>query len=309
MTDPSPNVLVLGTGQVGTELMRAAWPAGLRPEQRGRDRLDLGDRAAIAAAIAERPWTFVVNAAAYTAVDKAEADAEPAEAVNRDAPAAMAAACAKAGVPLLHISTDYVFDGTKAGPYTEDDPVAPLGVYGTSKEAGERAIRAVLDRHVILRTAWVFSAHGHNFVKTMLRLAGTHDSLRVVVDQHGGPTAAAAIAAAIVRVAEAVTVEGRDDLWGTYHFCGAPATTWHGLAEAVVDGQSPVTGRKPPVRAIATEEYPTPAKRPANSILDCRRFESAFGLPQPDWRQDLADVLAELMADQAAPASAEGAEQ
>lgn len=237
---------------------------------------------------------LVFNATAYTAVDKAESDAEAAFAINRDGPGHVAAACAAAGAALVHVSTDYVFDGEKGAPYTEEDPVAPLGVYGQSKEAGEQAVRAHLDRALIVRTAWVFSAHGHNFVKTMLRLAAERDELRVVADQHGCPTPAADLADALVHAAWRCLEDKTESLWGTYHFCGAGPTTWQGLAEAVVARQAPVTGRRPPVRAITSAEFPTPVKRPANSVLDTGRFTAAFDRPPRPWQEGLSDVLAEL---------------
>src|SRR5439155_17347627 len=189
-------------------------------------------------------------------------------------------------------STDYVFDGKKHGPYREDDPVNPLGVYGRSKEAGDRAIREALAEHVILRTAWVYSAHGHNFVKTMLRLAGERPVLRVVADQTGSPTSAADIATAIVTVVRRVAAGRRQR--GTYHFTGAGAVTWHGFAEAIFEMAAPWRGPPPRVEPIATADYPTPARRPANSVLDCRRIGEAFGVVPRPWREALAEVIREL---------------
>src|SRR5207237_6952913 len=184
----------------------------------------------------ERP-DIVINAAAYTAVDRAEREAEAAFAVNATGPALLAAACKAAAIPLIHISTDYVFDGSKEGPYREDDPVNPLGAYGRSKAAGDRAVRAALAEHVILRTAWVYSAHGHNFVRTMLRLASERPVLRVVADQIGSPTSAADIAAAIGTIVQQIA--GGKAGWGTYHFAGAGAVTWHGFAAAILELASP----------------------------------------------------------------------
>ena len=224
-------VLVLGTsGQVGDALMRASWLAGTTLAGLARPALDMADPASIDRAMAENAPDLVVNATAYTAVDKAESDRDAAFAVNRDGPARLAALCAARGVPLIHISTDYVFDGTKPAPYAENDPVDPVNVYGASKEAGEAAVRAALPRHVILRTSWVYAAHGANFVKTMLRLGRERPELGVVADQTGAPTAAADIAAAIVAIAgriEAARSENRlDDVpWGTYHLTGAGETT------------------------------------------------------------------------------------
>jgi dTDP-4-dehydrorhamnose reductase len=290
-------LLVLGAGgQVGRELCRLAWPAGYHLAAFDRAGLDITRREAVFAAMAgERP-DIVINAAAYTAVDRAEGEPEAAWAGNCIGPANLAAACHEARVPLVHLSTDYVFDGSKPGPYREDDPVAPLGVYGASKEAGDRAVREALARHVILRTAWVYSAHGHNFVKTMLRLGAERPVLRVVADQVGSPTSAADIAAAIRAVVQLVAAG--NTRWGTYHFAGGGAVTWHGFAEAIFALAAPwdSTGQGPPplVEAITTADYPTPARRPANSVLDCRRIGAAFGIVPRPWREALAEVIREL---------------
>jgi len=241
---------------------------------------------------------IVINAAAYTAVDRAESEPEAAWADNCTGPANLAASCHDARVPLIHLSTDYVFDGTKIGAYREDDPVNPLGVYGKSKEAGDRAVRGALPRHVILRTAWVYSAHGSNFVKTMLRLAVDPQPterpvlLRVVADQTGSPTSAADIAAAIGAIVQQIAAGNTS--WGTYHFAGGGAVTWHGLAEAIFELASPWRGPPPLVEAIATADYPTPARRPANSVLDCSRIGAAFGIVPRPWRAALAEVIREL---------------
>lgn len=282
-----------GDGQVGFELRRAVLPAGWNLIAVDRAALDITRRDAVLAAVARERPDLVVNTAAYTAVDKAESEPEAAFAANAAAPGQIAEACRAAGVPLIQFSTDYVFDGTKPGPYVEDDPVDPLGVYGKSKEAGERAVRAVLAEHVILRTAWVYGAHGRNFVKTMLRLAGELPELRVVADQRGCPTAAADLAAAVIAIARRIAAG--DGRWGTFHLTGAGATTWHGFAEAVIALAAPHTGKAPPVMAIATVDYPTPARRPANSVLDCRRIEAAYGVTPRSWREALAEVVAELL--------------
>jgi len=294
-------VLILGTsGQVGTELMRAAWPQGTELVGLARPDVDMARPETVEAAVAAHAPGLVVNATAYTAVDKAESDRETAFAVNRDGPARLAASCAACGIPLIHISTDYVFDGTKAAPYAEDDPVAPLGVYGASKEAGEAAVRAALPQHVILRTSWVYAAHGANFVKTMLRFGREREEMRVVADQHGAPTADAAIAAAIVTIEERIAAGSGGSVpgsvpWGTYHFTGAGETTWHGFAERIFQRLEAATGRRPRLQAIATADYPTPARRPANSRLDCARIRSAFGIEAPRWEDSLDRVLDELL--------------
>jgi dTDP-4-dehydrorhamnose reductase len=282
-------LLVLGAGgQVGTELRRARLPRGMTLAGLDRAGLDVTNRAAVYAAVRREQPALVINAAGYTAVDRAESDAEAAFAANADAPGHIATACAEARIPLIHISTDYVYDGTKPAPYVEDDPLDPLGVYGRSKAAGDAAVGAALAEHVILRTAWVYGAHGSNFVKTMLRLAIERPSLRVVADQHGSPTAAADIAAALIRIAARIGAgEGR---WGVFHFAGAGTTTWHGFAEAIVA----LAGRNVPVAAIATADYPTPARRPANSVLDCAKIAGAYGITARPWREAVAEVIAEL---------------
>lgn len=281
-------------GQLGHALVEAAEGAEpLALVALDRAALDVTDAAAVSRAVAVHAPDAVVNAAAYTAVDRAEAEPERAFAVNRDGAAHLAGACAEAGVPLLHVSTDYVFDGAKGTPYTEDDAPNPLGVYGASKWAGEEAVRARLERHVIIRSAWVFGVRGHNFVRTILRLAGERETLRVVADQRGGPTAAADLASALLRIACAVVEEpGR---WGTYHFAGGPPVTWHGFAEAVVEEARrwrPLAARH--VAPIRTEDYPTAARRPTEVVLDCGKIAAAFGVEAPPWRPALARVVARL---------------
>jgi dTDP-4-dehydrorhamnose reductase len=286
-------VLVLGSGgQVGHELCRLAWPAGYGIATFDRDEVDIAEREAVFAAVARECPDIVINAAAYTAVDRAESEPEIAWATNCTGAANLAAACHHAAIPLIHLSTDYVFDGGKAGPYGEDDPVAPLGVYGRSKEAGDRAVRGALAQHVILRTAWLYSAHGHNFVRTMLRLADERPSLRVVADQIGSPTSAADIAAAIAAVVEQLNAGTKS--WGTYHFAGRGAVSWHGFAEAIFALAAPWRGPPPLVEAITTADYPTAARRPANSVLDCRRIGEAFGIVPRPWREALAEVIVEI---------------
>jgi dTDP-4-dehydrorhamnose reductase len=279
-------------GQVGVELMRRAWPTGYELAAHDRDTIDIASRDAVDEAVARLRPDIIVNAAAYTAVDRAESEPEAAYAGNCTGPANLAAACRIAGIPLIHISTDYVFDGSKTGPYTEDDPVCPLGVYGTTKEAGDRAVRDALPEHVILRTAWVYSAHGHNFVKTMLRLAADRPVLQVVADQTGSPTSAFDIATAIATVIEHIAAGTAH--WGIYNFAGAGAVTWHGFATAVFEEAAPWRGPPPHVDAITTADYPTPAKRPANSVLDCTRIGDAFGIIPRPWRVQLRDVIRDL---------------
>jgi len=286
-------LLVLGAGgQVGRELSRLAWPADYRVATFDRAEVDITRKDAVTAAFDRERPDIVINAAAYTAVDRAESEPDAAWAGNCAGPGHLAASCHAAGIPLIHISTDYVFDGSKQGPYREADPVDPLGVYGRSKEAGDRAVREVLPEHVILRTAWVYSAHGHNFVKTMLRVAAERPVLRVVADQIGSPTSAADIAGAIAAIVQRVAAGDRH--WGTYHFAGGGAVTWHGFAEAIFELAAPWRGAPPTVAAITTADYPTPARRPANSVLDCSRISEVFGIDPRAWREALAEVIREL---------------
>lgn len=277
-------VLVFGkTGQVAREIARCIPDAQFL----GRDQADLMKPDACAAAISAAKVDAVINAAAWTAVDKAEADEPAATVVNGAAPAAMARAAAAKGVPFLHISTDYVFGGQGDQPFTPDQPTAPLNAYGRSKLAGEQGVRAAGGNHLILRTSWVFSAHGANFVKTMLRRGAECDSLDVVADQIGGPTPTADLAQALMVAATALCdgVQG-----GTHHYAGAPDTNWADFARSIMS-QASLACR---VRDIPTAAYPTPARRPMNSRLDCRAFKTAFGLDRPDWRRGLAEILREL---------------
>ncbi len=288
-------VLILGRdGQVARELAAAAWPAGLAPVIAGRPEFDMTRPDSLEPLLSRAAPAVVINATAYTAVDTAESEPAPAFAVNRDGPARLAELCHRRGLPLLHISTDYVFDGAKPEPYREEDPVAPLGVYGASKAAGEAAVRALCPRHVILRTSWVYGIHGQNFVKTMLRLGAERDEMKVVADQHGAPTAAADIAAALIRIAGAVA--GREEApRGTFHYTGDGATTWHGLADHIFAAQARLTGRRPRLTAIATADYPTAARRPANSRLDCSRIGQSFGIACRPWRDGVDRVLEALL--------------
>lgn len=286
-------IIVIGAqGQVGWELTRRATELDHDVLAWDQAELDITDAAAVDHALDASSANLVINAAAYTAVDKAEQEPERAFAVNRDGPAHLAAACARLNIPLLHISTDYVYDGAKIDPYVETDPTAPLGVYGASKLAGDEAVRRLLSRHLILRVSWVFGVQGHNFVKTILRLAREREALRVVADQYGCPTYAGDIADTLLELAGRIGEIDANDAWGIYHYCGEPATTWRGFASAIVD----MAREYEPLRAqsvipIATADYPTPAARPANSTLDCAKLAARFAIRPRPWREGLKRVV------------------
>lgn len=281
-----------GTGQVGTELARQAWPDHVELILPSRQELDLASSEAVRAYVMAGRFDAVINPAAYTAVDKAEADCTTAFAVNAMAAAALADATRELNIPLVHVSTDYVFDGSKAEGYHEDDPIDPINVYGASKAAGEHAVRLGNPRHVILRTAWVFSPHGNNFIKTMLRLADRPE-LRVVSDQKGCPTAASDIAEAL-RIIATRLIEGRDAPVGTFHFVNEGDTTWFGLASEIFRQEREAGSSVPEVIAISTTDYPTPARRPANSVLSVARLVDQYGISPRPWQIALKDTLAAL---------------
>jgi dTDP-4-dehydrorhamnose reductase len=277
-------ILVFGkTGQVATELQRLSGVMAL-----GRDDVDLADPTACATAIREHAPEAVINAAAYTAVDRAEDEEYFATFINGDAPAVMATACAELGIPLVHISTDYVFNGTGNTPYRPDDATEPQNAYGRSKLAGEIGIRESGAVYAILRTSWVVSAYGANFVKTMLRLSDTRDLLSVVADQIGGPTPARDIAATCVQIANQLIKEPFKS--GTYHFSGAPDVSWAEFAtEIFAQADRFVT-----IIPIPSAQYPTPAKRPFNSRMDCSSIEQVFGVIRPNWQEGLKEILKDL---------------
>lgn len=288
-----PILVTGGSGQVGQSLARLC-PEGLELVMPTRAEMDLSDPASIDAFFATREWGAVISSGAYTAVDKAESDVAAAWAANALGPAALAAASARAVVPILHLSTDYVFDGSGEGFYAADAPVAPIGVYGASKEGGEQAIRSANPRHVILRTAWVVSPFGNNFIKTMLRLGADRPELRVVGDQHGCPTSALDIAATLLAILEQVAVDGVPT-FGTYHFVNAGEATWAELAGAVFDRAAAHGRPRPKVEAITTAEYPTPARRPANSRLATDALAEDFGIAPRAWRQAIDAIVDELV--------------
>jgi dTDP-4-dehydrorhamnose reductase len=298
MTGP---LLVFGArGQVGSELMALAASRGIDVRGVAHAEVDITDHATVEAFVrAEKP-RLVVNVAAYTAVDRAESEEARAFAVNAQGAENVAHAAHFAGCPVVHLSTDYVFDGTKRGPYVETDAIAPLGVYGCSKAEGEARVRVENPRHVILRTAWVYGRYGHNFLKTMLRLAAERDELRIVADQRGCPTATTDIAEAVLAIDQAVT--RGETRYGTYHFAGAGVTSWHEFATAIVAAQAETTGHRPAVRAITTADYPTPARRPTNSELDSTLFAAIFGLCAQHWRARTEETVAALLEDMRAGA-------
>ena len=297
-------ILVTGaSGQLGHALTQHANDPNISVQGHDRAALDITDKEAVNRIVSSAKPDVVINAAAYTAVDKAESDGEAAYAINRDGPLNLALVCAQLGVPLIHVSTDYVFDGKKQTPYSETDATSPLGVYGASKFAGEEAIRETCEHHIILRTAWLYGVHGKNFVKTMLRLSESQNTLRVVNDQHGSPTFTGDLAAGILEIVSRlinkdVPVNG----FGTFHSANAGQTTWQGFAQKIIELAEPTTGKKPTVNGIATSEYPTPAQRPANSVLDCSKLSETYGVTLRPWDQALTDMLGKILTNQAATA-------
>jgi dTDP-4-dehydrorhamnose reductase len=287
-------VLVFGrSGQLARELARNPWPAAFAPACFGRESCDLLAGADPMTLLDRERPVLVVNAAAYTAVDRAESEPDAAYALNRDAAGRIAAACARTDLPFVHVSTDYVFDGTRTGPYVEDDPVAPISVYGASKAAGEIAVRNAHDRHIILRSAWVYSSFGSNFVTTMLQLGQTRDRMRIVADQRGSPTAAGDLARAIIALAARLC--DRNSLYGTYHYAGGGDITRYEFADAIFS-RAAAHGRKPPrLEPAASTEFPAPARRPANSALDCTKIARDYAILPRSWRAGLDETVDEIL--------------
>ncbi len=281
-------------GQVATSLLERAGPK-LEVVALGRPAFDLTDRAAVLAGLEAARPDVIVNAAAYTAVDKAEAEEAEAFRVNAEGAGHVAEAAERLGVPLIHLSTDYVFDGALDRPYREDDPTGPTGAYGRSKLAGEKAVAAACANSVILRTAWVYSPFGANFVRTMLRLNETRDEVGVVADQRGNPTSALDIADALVAIAARVKIDSSPSLRGIFHMTGSGEGTWADFAEAVFREAEARGRRSTRVKRIATADYPTPARRPANSRLDNEKLARVYGLSLPDWRRSVGAVCARLL--------------
>lgn len=289
-------ILVTGAqGQVGKELTHIADDKGYNVFAASRAELDITQEIKVTDYINQLQPDIVINAAAYTAVDKAENEQDLAFAINRNGAKNLALACKKQNIPLLHISTDYVFDGSKSEAYNENDSVSPLGIYGESKWQGEEVIRHNLQNYIILRVAWVFGAQGSNFVKTMLRLGKERDELNVVADQYGGPSPAKNIASTLIVLAEQYQ-QNNSLTWGTYHYCGSPKTSWYDFAKEIFEQgfETGLLNKQVKVKPITTAEYPTVAKRPANSMLDCSKLKSTFGIEMPEWKNALKQVLAEL---------------
>lgn len=289
-------VLVVGhRGMLAQALIRGLQRAGLTALSQGRPVLDITQAESTQKALAALQPDMVINAAAYTAVDQAESEKAQAFAVNRDGAAHVADVCHEIGVPLIHVSTDYVFDGTVRRPYREEDSPAPLGVYGESKWQGEMAVRVRHREHLIVRTAWVYSRHGHNFLQTMLRLARERTVLRVVNDQYGCPTWSWDLATALVTMCQRIIQDRRRVPWGTYHCCGASQTTWYGFAQAIIKAAQafePLKVRE--IVPIPTTAYPTPAQRPANSVLDCSKVRTVFGITPRPWQESVQDCIQEM---------------
>ncbi len=286
------NVLITGChGQVGQELMALAASYGCKAIGFDRSTLDITDQKSVQKIVTEKQPDAVINAAAYTAVDRAESDAEAALAVNATAVGYLAQTCTDLNIPLIHISTDYLFDGSKRGAYSEDDVISPLGIYGETKRAGEEAVRNICRSYYILRTSWVFSSHGNNFVKTMLRLGAERETLGVVADQQGKPTSASEIAKTIY-----VMLMSNKRAWGTYHIAQPDVTTWFGFAETIFSEakQQGIQLRINRLNAITTDDYPTPAKRPVNSELDCSKLEKTFEIELKPWSESLSNVIGRI---------------
>lgn len=290
------SILIAGrNGQLASCLRDLAALRGLPAVALGREGLDLEVREGIERAVASIAPCMIINLAAYTAVDQAESEVGKAFRINRDGAAALADLAWQRNIPFVHLSTDYVFDGTKQEAYDEADVPAPLNAYGASKLAGEAAVLAAHPLATIVRTSWIYSSVGSNFLRTMLRLAETRPTVRVVCDQQGSPTAAAELAAALLLIAERSLTDDRPTAAGIFHLCGQGATTWHGFAEAIFDGMSRRGVQPPRLEAITTDQYPCAARRPLNSRLDSSKAQRVFGIRLPAWRHSLETCLDQLV--------------
>lgn len=296
-------ILVAGkSGQLARCLQELAVKESLPLVASGRPDFDLSGDSDVEDIIARLRPAAIINAAAYTMVDQAEAEPQAAYAVNREGAARLAAAAQSGDIPFVHISTDYVFDGAKRSPYNEEDRTAPLNVYGRSKYEGEVAVLAAHPHAVVIRTAWVYSPYGHNFVRTMLRLAATHPTVRVVNDQRGTPTSAADLAAAVLEIVRQLRTDCFGEKSGIYHLAGQGETTWHDFAEAIFANLVRRGQRAPKIHAITTEEYPTPASRPRNSSLDSSKAHRAFRVQLPPWQESVERCLDHIAAPVESPA-------
>ncbi|MEE8414790.1 MAG: dTDP-4-dehydrorhamnose reductase [Desulfobacterales bacterium] len=289
-------IIIFGSkGQLGHELVKQGDRFGFEIAPFDLPEVDITDSLQVEHIVSTTPATLVVNAAAYTNVDRAETEKTLALAVNRDGPENIAQSCEKKNIPLIHISTDYVFNGETKHPYTEADQVSPLGVYGYSKSEGEKKVQSQIKRHVIIRTSWLYGVYGHNFVKTMLKLGGKNSRLKVVSDQFGSPTSAADLAETVLTIGRQIHSSIKID-WGTYHYCGLGTATWHLFAEKIFRIAKQYTPLKiETVEPIKTDEYPTPAKRPMYSVLDCSRIEQKHGIHPKPWEESLHETIARMM--------------
>ncbi|MGV7223926.1 MAG: dTDP-4-dehydrorhamnose reductase [Nitrospinales bacterium] len=290
------SILVIGAkGQLGLELVRQGQTEDCGIVGIDVDELDITNQTAVQAYFDKQIFSMVVNAAAYTAVDQAEQEPATAFAVNSEGPHNLATVCHEKSIPLVHISTDYVFDGLKAGAYDEDDALSPVGIYAQSKAEGEKRVAAATRRHIIIRTAWLYGVHGNNFVKTMLRLGRERTELKVVNDQRGCPTSAAELAAVVLTICRKVYENDDFNAWGVYHFCDMGETTWYGFAEMIFNYASRYeTLAFQELIPLTTQEYPTPAQRPANSVLSCDKIQGVFGVQRKPWEENLEDMLKRL---------------
>ena len=289
-------ILVIGSkGQLGHELLIQGNNLGYEILPADLPELDITDKTQVEDWLEKFQPSLVVNTAAYTNVDKAETEQNLAFAVNRDGPANLAEACAKFEIPLIHISTDFIFDGKKSSPYIESDPVSSLSIYGKSKQEGENEVRSRLKKHIILRTAWLYGVHGQNFVKTMLRLGREKQVISVVADQFGSPTSAADLAAVVLQIISRIKKYNGDINWGTYHYCGLGITTWHGFTEEIISlARQYISIKTITVKPISTAEYPTKATRPCFSALDCNLIKKNFGINIKPWQDSLKTVIRQL---------------
>ena len=289
-------LLIIGSkGQLGSELVRECKRNDFSFLALDLPEFNITDPSQVKKTLADFKPSIVINASAYTNVDMAETEPEIAYTVNSDGPANLAVSCDKNRIPIIHISTDYVFDGSKGQPYAESDPVSPLGIYGKSKEKGESKLRSILKQHIILRTSWLYSAYGNNFVKTMLKLGKEKEIIKVVSDQYGCPTCAADLAEAVVDISKQIT-QNFKIAWGTYHYCGLGITTWHEFAKAIFEIASQYQNYKvSSVEAITTAQYPTKTKRPAFSALDCGLFKKHFGINIKPWQESLEKTIERIL--------------